>query len=104
MVRVASCPQPISQKDDTEDVRRYPKGLFNKGIRAKNEDHIGHVMKETMNKIVIFGDYNYRFDVPKSRIYEVGRNIILDVDFPELMKYKVDREISGRSRKSRSSS
>ena len=71
--------------------RKYPKGLFNKGVRAKNEDHIGHVMKETMDKIVIFGDYNYRFDVPKSRIYEVGRNIILDMDFPELMKYKVDR-------------
>ena len=29
--------------------------------------------------------------MPKSRIYEVGRNIILDMDFPELMKYKVDR-------------
>ena len=48
-------------------------------------------MKETDNKIVIFGDYNYRFDVPKSRIYEVGRNIILDMDFPELMRYRVDR-------------
>jgi hypothetical protein len=65
--------------------------VFNKGVRAKNEDHIGHVMKETDDKIVIFRDYNYRFDVPKSRIYEVGRNVILDMDFPELMKYRVDR-------------
>ena len=75
--------------------RKYPKGLFNKGVRAKNEDHIGHVMKETDDKIVIFGDYNYRFDVPKSRIYEVGRNVVLDMDFPELMmKYKVDKNAS----------
>ena len=48
-------------------------------------------MKETDENMVIFGDYNYRFDVPKSKIYEVGRNIILDMDFPELMKYRLDR-------------
>src|SRR5919199_10102 len=72
--------------------RKYPKGLFNKGVRVLNEDHIGHVMKETDDKIVIFGDYNYRFDVPKSEIKEVGRNVILNMDFPELAsKYKVDR-------------
>jgi hypothetical protein len=72
--------------------RKYPKGLFNKGVRVLNEDHVGHVMKETDDKIVIFGDYNYRFDVPKSRIKEVGRNVILNMDFSELAsKYKVDR-------------
>ena len=49
-------------------------------------------MKETDDKIVIFGDHNYRFDVPKSEIKEVGRNVILNMDFPELVgKYKIDR-------------
>src|ERR671927_1781327 len=72
--------------------RKYPKGLFNKGVRVLNEDHVGHIMKETDDKMVIFGDYNYRFDVPKSEIKEVGRNVILNMDFPELAsKYKVDR-------------
>ena len=72
--------------------RKYPKGLFNKGVRVLNEDHVGHVMKETDDKVVIFGDYNYRFDVPKSKIKEVGRNVILNMDFSELAnKYKVDR-------------
>ena len=72
--------------------RKYPKGLFNKGVRVQNEDHVGHVMKETDDKIVIFGSFGYRFDVPKSKIKEVGRNVILNMDFPELTsKYKVDR-------------
>jgi class 3 adenylate cyclase len=72
--------------------RKYPKGLFNKGVRVLNEDHIGHVMKETDDRIVIFGDYNYRFDVPKSKIKEVGRNVILNIDFPELTsKYMIDK-------------
>jgi hypothetical protein len=40
---------------DTWPERKYPKGLFNKGVRVLNEDHVGHIMKETVNKIVIFG-------------------------------------------------
>jgi hypothetical protein len=71
--------------------KEYPKSLFNKGVRAKNEDHVGHVMKETNDKIVIFGESNYRFDISKSKIVAAGRNVILDMDFPEIFKYQVDR-------------
>lgn len=71
--------------------RKYPKALFNKGVRKLNEDHVGHVMKELDDKIIIFGDHNYRFDVPKSKIKEVGGNVILNVDYPELFNYEVDR-------------
>ena len=63
-----------------------------KGVRSNNEDHVGHVMKEVADKIVVFGDHDYRYDIPKSRIIAVGRNVILDMDFPEIFKYKVDRE------------
>jgi adenylate cyclase len=90
--------KPVEQWTQGENLdlasyeRKYPKGLFNKGVRVPNEDHVGHIMKETDDKIVIFGDYNYRFDVPKSGIKEVGRNVILNMDFSELAsKYKVDR-------------
>ena len=69
---------------------KYPRSLFNKGVRTKNEDHVGHVMKETDDKIVVFGDHDYRYDIPKSKIIAVGRNVILDMDFPEIFKYKVD--------------
>jgi hypothetical protein len=72
--------------------RKYPKGLFNKGVRVLNEDHVGHIMKDTDDKIVIFGSFGYRFDVLKSKIKEVGRNVILNMDITELMKYKVDRD------------
>jgi hypothetical protein len=47
-------------------------------------------MKETEDKIVVFGDHNYRYDVPKSKIIAVGRNVILDMNFPEILRYKVD--------------
>ena len=70
---------------------KYPKSLFNKGVRLENEDHVGHVMKETDDKIVIFGEHDYRLDVPKSKITFVGRNVILGMDSDELFKHKVDK-------------
>jgi hypothetical protein len=47
-------------------------------------------MKDAGDKIVVFGD-DYRFDIPKSKIIAVGRNVIMDMDFPEIFNYKVDR-------------
>lgn len=81
------------QVDLTEYMRRYGKTLFNKGVRIENEDHVGHVMKETDDKIVIFGEHDNRFDVPKKYITFVGRNVILGMDWKELFKYKVDKNI-----------
>jgi adenylate cyclase len=48
-------------------------------------------MKETDDKIVVFGEHDYRFDVPKPKITFVGRNVILGIDWAELFKYKVDK-------------
>jgi hypothetical protein len=31
--------------------RKYPKTLFNKGVRAKNEDIVGHVIRTEINNL-----------------------------------------------------
>jgi hypothetical protein len=41
---------------------------------------------------VVFGDRGYRYDIPKLHIIAVGRNVILDIDFPEIFQYEVDRD------------
>ena len=65
---------------------------FNKGVRTRDEEHVGHVMKETDDMMVIWGHYDWRFDVPKSAIIAVGRNVILGMDYKDVFKYRVDRE------------
>jgi hypothetical protein len=50
--------------------------LFNKGVRIDNADHVGHVVKEIGDKIVVFGHYDHRFDIPKSEIVAAGRNVM----------------------------
>ena len=41
---------------------------FNKGVKALDSPHVGHVVRETDDKIVALGHYDYRFDIPKSKI------------------------------------
>jgi sporulation protein YlmC with PRC-barrel domain len=94
-------PLPTRRKDPwPDDVKvvdlatyegKYPMSLFNKGVRANNEDDVGHIMKETKDKIVVFGYSNQRFDIPKPHIIAVGRNVILDINFPDIFKHEVDR-------------
>ncbi len=96
-----NAPLPTSRRDPWTDVKRqvdlayyegkYPKSLFNKGVRANNEDDLGFVVKETNDKIIVFGYSNDRYDIPKSEIIAVGMNVIIGKDFPELLNYKVDR-------------
>ena len=79
---------------------KFDKSLFNKGVRLANEHHVGHIMKDTDSKIVIFGHENSRYDVPKSKIIAVGRNVILGLDWTDLFIYKVDRNMPLPTRES----
>jgi hypothetical protein len=65
---------------------------INKEVKALDSPHVGHVVRETDEKIVVFGHYNSRFDIPKSEIVAAGRNIIVGMDFPEILKYRVDSD------------
>lgn len=73
--------------------KKYPKPLFNKGVRAKNEDKVGHIQMDTDDTIIVFSEHNVRLDIPKSKIIAVGRNVILDMDYPEIWEYKVDKNV-----------
>src|SRR5919199_6249947 len=83
--------EPLPHDEHHIGHSEYNKSLFNRGVRTDNEDHVGHVVKETDDKIVVFGHYDYRFDIPKSEIIAVGRNVIVKPSFPEILKYRVDR-------------
>jgi hypothetical protein len=96
----------VLNADDKIDVRhpptnidhslpsKYPNSLFSKGVKILNEEFVGFIMKETKDKIVVFGNYVQRFDIPKSKTYEVGVDIILNMNFKEFVTYEVDNYAS----------
>ncbi|AFU59817.1 MAG: hypothetical protein QXX64_00880 [Nitrososphaera sp.] len=70
---------------------KYPTSLFNKGVRTQDEEHVGHVIKETGTRIIVDGHFDYRFVVPKEKIIAVGRNVILGMRFNDVFAYRVSR-------------
>ncbi|MDQ4073056.1 MAG: hypothetical protein M3162_01990, partial [Thermoproteota archaeon] len=53
---------------------------FNRGVMTLDSPYIGHVVRETDDKIVVFGPGEERFDVPKSEIKTTGRNVLLGLN------------------------
>jgi len=61
-------------------------GKYFKGVMALDSPHIGYVTRDTEDKIVVFGDGNDRYDIPKSEIKMVGRNVLIGVNLYEIAK------------------
>ena len=70
----------LPTNSDHNVTSKSPNSLLSKGVKILNEDFVGFIMKETKDKIVVFGNYVQRFDIPKSKIYEVGGNVILNMN------------------------
>ena len=66
---------------------------FNKGVKALDSPHIGHVVRETDDEIVVFGGGDDRYDRPKSEIQQIGGNVLIVLPLYEIVKkYKVSRQ------------
>src|SRR5215217_1023213 len=63
---------------------------FNRGVMSLDHPHIGFVVRETEDKIIVFGEGNQRYDIPLSEIQTVGRNVLIGLNFYEIeKKFKV---------------
>ncbi|SRR5581483_1881159 len=72
---------------------RQMQSLGNKSVVTMDKEHVGHIISETKNKIIVFGHYMYRFDIPKSEILSIdAKNIvILRMRYDSVFRYGVDR-------------
>ena len=43
---------------------------FNRGVMALDSPYLGHVVRETYDKIVVFGEGNDRYDIPRLLIID----------------------------------
>ena len=64
---------------------------FNKGVKALDEPNVGYVVRETPDKIIVFGGKNKRYDIPIKDIEQVGANVLIGLNSSDLAKYAVPR-------------
>ena len=63
---------------------------FNKGVKALDSPDIGHIVRETPDKIVVFGGKHERYDISVSEIQQVGANVLIGLSLKDIVnKYKV---------------
>jgi hypothetical protein len=66
---------------------------FSKGVLALEMPHIGYVVRETEDKIIVYNGIMDRYDIPKSEIQNTGRNVLIGLPLCGIVhKYKVRRE------------
>ena len=69
----------------------FPNSLFNKKVSLSGNNFVGFIMEMTDSKIVVFGDYEQRYDIPKTKATVVDdNNIIIDMDWNEFVTYRVN--------------
>jgi hypothetical protein len=59
---------------------------FNRAVMALDAPHIGHVVRETDDKIVVFGGGKERYDIPVSEIQTTGRNVLIGLNMSDIIK------------------
>ncbi|MGA7367546.1 MAG: hypothetical protein WBX01_00320 [Nitrososphaeraceae archaeon] len=65
---------------------------FNKGVKALDDPDLGHVVRETPDKIIVFGKQNKRYDIPTSEIRQVGANVLIGLDLASIEhQYSMNR-------------
>ena len=66
---------------------------YNRGVMALESPYVGYEVRETIDKIVVLGEGNDRYDVPKSEIQTTGTNVLIGLNIYQIAnKYKVNRQ------------
>lgn len=68
----------------------FPNSLFNKKVSLSDNSFVGFMMEMTDSKIVVFGDYEQRYDIPKIKTAEFNNNIVLAMEWNEFASYRVN--------------
>ena len=51
---------------------------FNRGVKSVDNPDVGYVVRETPDKIIVFGGKGNRYDIPISEIGQVGANVLVE--------------------------
>jgi hypothetical protein len=86
----SSFEEPIGDETNETALDIFPNSLFNKKVSLSDDSFVGFMMENTDAKIVVFGDYEQRYDIPKTRAAKVDNNIIVDMEWNEFISYRVN--------------
>lgn len=78
----------------------HSKLLVGKKVKSSDGDFIGHAIVESDKAFIVFGHHHYRFDIPKSKIRQIKKDIILGLRYEETFQYSRLKKASSHKRNS----
>lgn len=90
--REAALPVPRPARIPKRGERSNPQELGIKslvGRKAKSRDgqFVGHVVVDAGKSIIVLGHHHYRFDIPKSKIQQIDKDVILSQEYETIFTY-----------------
>lgn len=72
----------------------HTKSLVGRKIRSRDGQFVGHVIADANKSIIVLGHHHYRFDIPKSKIQQIRKDIILSQEYGTIFAYSKPRTTS----------
>jgi sporulation protein YlmC with PRC-barrel domain len=74
-----------AERPNSEKLRT--KSLVGRKIKSQDGQFVGHVIVDADKSVIVFGHHHYRFDIPKSKIREIGKDVILSQGYEAIFTY-----------------
>lgn len=72
----------------------HAKSLVGRKVKSRDNQFVGHVIVDADKSIIVLGHHHYRFDIPKSKIQQIGKDVILSQGFETIFTYSKPRPTS----------
>lgn len=97
--REAALPVPglarMPKRADRSDSKElHTKLLVGRKVRSRDGQFLGHVVIDAGKSILVLGHHHYRFDIPKSKIQQIRKDVILSQGYEAVFAYFKPRSTS----------
>jgi len=65
----------------------HTKLLVGRKVKSRDGQFVGHVIVDTNKSIIVLGHHHYRFDIPKSKIEQIGKDVNLSQGYEMIFAY-----------------
>jgi sporulation protein YlmC with PRC-barrel domain len=97
--REAALPVPRLERtpkkvERSNSYKLHARSLVGRKVKSRDGQFVGHVITDAEKSIVVFGHHHYRFDIPKAKIQQIGKDVILTQGYEAVFAYSKPRAAS----------
>ncbi|AIC16158.1 hypothetical protein NVIE_018990 [Nitrososphaera viennensis EN76] len=89
--RLERTPERVERSNSHE---LHTKSLIGRKVKSRDDQFVGHVIADADKSIIVLGHHHYRFDIPKSKIQQITKDVILSQEYETIFTYSKPRTTS----------